>query len=308
VKVDPSGRFLVVSNIKGIGSLGDDTAEAKSVYSEVGTVSFIGLSDLLQKQQLHELTDQVTQNNGWDRLDAHQTQNPGTEHAVVIPHHIGDPSRIKHVFYIIKENRTYDQVLGDIGRGNSDPNLTQFGKTVLPNQHALAHEFPLLDDHYASGIASDEGHQWTDEAYVSSYLEKMEFGGLECGYPYDGGDALAYSPAGFLREDAQKHGRSAAIFGEFASQFDNQNGAYGTYADYPTWQAWYHDAQILSGTLKRRLHTPVGSYQAMSDVPSANAVLIKDYPPFISIDVPDQYRGAIFQRHFVDWVQKGNLV
>jgi YVTN family beta-propeller protein len=306
VKVDPSGHFLVVPNIKGIGSLGDGTAEAKSVYSEVGTVSLISLSGLSQKQLRH-MTDQVIQNNGWDRLDPSQTQNPETNDAVVIPRHIGDPSLIKHVFYIIKENRTYDQVLGDIGRGNSDPNLTQFGTTVTPNQHALAQEFPLLDNYYASGIASDEGHQWTDEAYVSSYLEKMEFGGLERGYPYDGGDALAYSPAGFLWEEAEKYGRSVAIFGEFSDQFDNQNGAYGTYDSYSAWQAWYQDSQILSGSLKGQLHAPLGSYQAMSDVPSDNRVLIKDYPPFISIDIPDQYRAAIFQRHFAGWVTNGSL-
>jgi YVTN family beta-propeller protein len=311
VKMDPTNR-LVVPNIKGIGSLGDGTAEAKSVYSEVGTVSFITKPTL---NELPDLTDQVVRNNGWDRADdgsgarggqADDNRGDGRR-AVAIPQHIGDPSTIKHVFYIIKENRTYDQILGDLGRGNSDPGLTQFGQMVTPNQHALADEFPLLDNYYASGIASDEGHQWTDEAYVSSYLEKMEFGGLERGYPYDGGDALAYSPAGFLWEDALKHGRTAAIFGEFADQFNSASGSYSTYADYPTWQAWYKDAQILSGSMVGTPHTPVGSYQAVSDVPSADAVLVKDYPPFISIDVPDQYRAAIFQRHFAQWVQHGDL-
>jgi hypothetical protein len=135
----------------------------------------------------------------------------------------------------------------------------------------------------------------------------MEYGGLERGYPYDGGDALAYSPAGFLWEEAEKYGRSVAIFGEFSDQFDNQNGAYATYDSYPAWQAWYQDSQILSGTLKGQLHAPLGSYQASSDVPSDNRVLIKDYPPFISIDIPDQYREAIFQLHFADWVKNGKL-
>jgi YVTN family beta-propeller protein len=307
VKVDPSKR-LVVPNIKGIGSLGDGTAEAKSVYSEIGTVSFINEPSL---EGLETLTGQVIRNNGWDRTDG-ESHDRGREsdddhEAVAIPRHIGDPSRIKHVFYILKENRTYDQILGDIGRGNSDRNLTQFGQTVTPNQHALADAFPLFDNYYASGIASDEGHQWTDEAYVSSYLEKMEFGGRERGYPYDGGDALAYSPAGFLWENALKHGRTAAIFGEFASQFNGPNGSYGTYADYPTWQAWYKDSQILLGSPGGTLHAPIGSYQAVSDVPSDEAVLMKDYPPFISIDVPDQYRAAIFLQHFTKWVQNGDL-
>jgi YVTN family beta-propeller protein len=311
VKLDPSKR-LVVPNIKGIGSLGDGTATAKSVYSEIGTVSFINKPTL---NELSDLTERVIRNNGWDRADGgdHDRGRDGDDNrgndrkAVAIPRHIGDPSLIKHVFYIIKENRTYDQILGDAGRGNSNPSLTQFGRTVTPNEHALADEFPLLDNYYASGIASDEGHQWTDEAYVSSYLEKMEFGGRERGYPYNGGDALAYSPTGFLWENALKHGRTAAILGEFANQFNSQNGSYGTYADYPTWQAWYKDSQILLGSQQGTLHTPVGSYTAVSDVPSADAVLIKDYPPFLSIDVPDQYRAAIFQQQFAEWVANGDL-
>jgi YVTN family beta-propeller protein len=311
VKVDPSQR-LVVPNIKGIGSLGDGSAEAKAAYSEVGTVSFITKPN---RDELRDLTDRVVRNNGWDRADSEghdrgkerdDNRDDGRE-TVAIPRRIGDPSRIKHVFYIIKENRTYDQVLGDIGRGNSDPRLTQFGRAVTPNVHALADEFPLLDNYYASGIASDEGHQWTDEAYVSSYLEKMEYGGLERGYPYNGGDALAYSPAGFLWENALKRDRKVAIFGEFANQFNSHNGSYGTYADYPTWQAWYKDSQILAGSVEGTLHAPIGSYQAVSDVPSAQALLIKDYPPFLSIDVPDQYRAAIFQRHFAKWVDNGDL-
>jgi YVTN family beta-propeller protein len=294
VKMDPLGRFLVVPNIKGIGSLGDGTAEAKSAYAQVGTMSFIkNLSNL------PNLTAQVIQNNGWDRLESRPAQGTFGQQ--------GGLSHIQHVFYIIKENRTYDQVLGDSGRGNSDPNLTQYGQTVTPNQHALAQTFPLLDNYYASGIASDEGHQWTDEAYVSSYLEKMEYGGLERGYPYDGGDALAYSPTGFIWENAEKHGRSVAIFGEFSDSYANQNGAYATYDDYPTWQAWYRDAQILTGALQGQLHSPLGAYQAMSDVPSVNQALVKDYPPFISIDIPDQYREAIFQLNFANWVKNGNL-
>lgn len=311
VKLDSSQR-LVVPNIKGIGSLGDGTAEAKHAYSEVGTVSFINKPT---REELRGLTDKVIHNNGWDQLEGegHDRGREGDDNqgdhreAVAIPHHIGDPSKIRHVFYIIKENRTYDQILGDIGRGNSDSSLTQFGQTVTPNEHALADEFPLLDNYYVSGIASDEGHQWTDEAYVSSYLEKMEFGGRERGYPYNGGDALAYSPAGFLWENALKHGRTTAIFGEFANQFNSPNGSYGTYADYPTWQAWYKDAQILAGSLKGTLHAPVGSFQAVSDVPSAQKLLVKDYPPFLSIDVPDQYRAAIFQLHFDQWVKNGDL-
>src|SRR4029077_20247281 len=135
-----------------------------------------------------------------------------------------------------------------------------------------------------------------------SYLEKMEFGGPERGFPFDGGDALAYSPAGFLWENAINHGKTAQIFGEFASQFNGPQGHYGTFSDLPTWQAWYKDAQILAGTAIGKLHASVGSFQAQSDVPSDDALLFKDYPPFISIDIPDQYREEIFRLRFNQYV------
>jgi YVTN family beta-propeller protein len=304
VSVDNLDR-LVVANIKGIGSLGDGSAEAKAAFSQVGTASFISMPD---EKQLDTYTRQVFENNGWDKLTQQKDRQFEDHDLHAIPTAIGEPSLIKHVFFIIKENRTYDQILGDLAnRGNGDPNLVQFGKQITPNEHALAQIFPLFDNFYASGIASDEGHQWTDEAYCSSYLEKMEFGGPERGFPFDGGDALAYSPAGFLWENAINHGKTAQIFGEFASQFNGPQGHYGTFSDLPTWQAWYKDAQILAGTAKGKLHASVGSFQAQSDVPSDDALLFKDYPPFISIDIPDQYREEIFRLRFNQYVTEGNL-
>jgi YVTN family beta-propeller protein len=304
VSIDNCQR-MVVANIKGTGSLGDGSAEAKAAYSQVGTASFIAMPS---EKQLDEYTKQVFVNNAWDKLTDQKDRRLEDRDRRAIPTAIGEPSLIKHVFYIIKENRTYDQILGDLGiRGNGDPNLVQFGKQITPNEHALARIFPLFDNFYVSGIASDEGHQWTDEAYCSSYLEKMEYGGPERGYPYNGGDALAYSPAGFLWENAVNHGRTAQIFGEFSNQFNGPQGSYGTYADLPTWQAWYRDAQILAGQVKGQLHAPLGSYQAQSDVPSDDALLFKDYPPFISIDIPDQYRAEIFKRRFNHYVKEGKL-
>ncbi|MCW8813070.1 MAG: hypothetical protein OQK65_05995 [Chlorobium sp.] len=78
-----------------------------------------------------------------------------------------------HVIYIIKENRTYDQVFGDLPQGNGDSSLVHFGREVTPNHHALAEEFVLMDNYYCSGILSADGHQWTDEAYVTDYIEKF---------------------------------------------------------------------------------------------------------------------------------------
>lgn len=87
--------------------------------------------------------------------------------AVPVPARIGEPSVFKHVVYIIKENRTYDQILGDVAAGDGDPSLCVFGKKVTPNTHKIVDDFLLPDNFYVSGKSSAEGHQWTDMAIVT---------------------------------------------------------------------------------------------------------------------------------------------
>ena len=89
-----------------------------------------------------------------------------------VPERVGEPSVFKHVLYIIKENRTYDQVLGDMPQGNGDPSLCIFGERVTPNQHKICREFVLLDNTYCSGIQSSDGHQWTGTALTTDYMER----------------------------------------------------------------------------------------------------------------------------------------
>lgn len=135
-----------------------------------------------------------------------------------VPERVGEPSVFKHVVYIIKENRTYDQVLGDEARGNGDTNLCIFGERVTPNQHKLAREFVLLDNTYCSGILSADGHQWSTTAIATDYLEKS-FAGFPRSYPDGAGpddlDAIAYSPAGFIWDNVLAHGKKVRVFGEF---------------------------------------------------------------------------------------------
>ncbi len=118
-----------------------------------------------------------------------------------IPERIGEPSLIKHVVYVIKENRTYDQVFGALPQGRGKPELCIFGAEITPNQHKLVKEFVLLDNTYCSGILSADGHQWSTTAFSTDYMEKS-FAGFPRSYPdgmgEDEADALAYSPAGFL--------------------------------------------------------------------------------------------------------------
>ena len=97
---------------------------------------------------------------------------PAPEAGNPIPAKVGDPSPIKHCVYIIKENRTYDQVFGDMPEGNGEPSLCLFPETVTPNHHALAREFVLLDNFYVDGEVSADGHEWTMGAYATDYVER----------------------------------------------------------------------------------------------------------------------------------------
>jgi len=131
-----------------------------------------------------------------------------------VPERIGEPSVFKHVLYIIKENRTYDQVFGDMPQGEGDPDLCIFGEEITPNHHKLAREFVLLDNFYCSGVLSADGHQWTNEAYATDYIEKS-FGGWPRSYPYWGGDAMAYAAGGFIWDNALAHAKTLRVYGEF---------------------------------------------------------------------------------------------
>ena len=101
---------------------------------------------------------------------------------VPVPERHGEPSVFEHVIYVIKENRTYDQVFGDMKEGNGDPTLCIFGEDVTPNHHKLAREFILLDNFYCCGVLSADGHSWVNEAYVTDYLEK-QFGSSRAATP-----------------------------------------------------------------------------------------------------------------------------
>jgi YVTN family beta-propeller protein len=135
-----------------------------------------------------------------------------------IPQKVGDPSPIKYVFYVIKENRTYDQVLGDMKEGNGDPNLVLFGENITPNQHALAREFVLLDNFYVNGEVSADGHNWTMGAYGTDFLEKTwptSYGGRGGSYPGEGSRKIANNKDGFLWDNCKRNGVSYRTYAEF---------------------------------------------------------------------------------------------
>jgi hypothetical protein len=215
-----------------------------------------------------------------------------------IPERIGEPSRIKHVVYVIKENRTYDQVLGDVATGNGDPQLCTFGAAITPNQHAMVRQFVLLDNTYCSGILSADGHQWSTAAFATDYLEKS-FAGWPRSYPdgmgEDEDDALSYSPAGFLWDHAIAAGLTLRNYGEFCGpkvrwREAGKKGEPDFTACYRAWRDGRDDVVFAS--------------EAM--VPPLLPHTAAHYVGW-NMAVPDQYRADVFLAELAQFEAKGEF-
>ncbi|MEO6738543.1 MAG: bifunctional YncE family protein/alkaline phosphatase family protein [Ginsengibacter sp.] len=181
-----------------------------------GTMSII---DAPSQKQLGIYSQQVYRNTPYTKEKELQAQG---EKGNPIPEKVGDPSPIKYVFYIVKENRTYDQVLGDVKEGNGDTSLVLFGENVTPNQHKLVKEFVLLDNFYVDGEVSADGHNWSMGAYATDYLEKnwvTSYGGRGGEYDAEGTRAIANNKSGFIWEHCKKAGVSYRTYGEFADDY-----------------------------------------------------------------------------------------
>ena len=187
-------------------------------------------------------THQVFVNNNWEHLLASTPLRSCAAAAVAIPARLGCPSTIKHVFLIVRENRTYDQDLGDISQGNGDAAYAQFGATITPNGHKLANTYGLFDNFYDEGTLSADGHNWLMQADANDYIEK-EFGAFYRSYPAQGGDALAYQRDGFLWNAAQAAGQTVKSYGEYNNFLTQPTGA--------TWSQYYQDSQIMEGKASR---------------------------------------------------------
>jgi len=216
---DARRRTLAVANIKGLGPGRRNPATGGREFNSHQHFGSLSLVAVPPQKELPALTAKALENLGSRAIaQALLPARPGRA-PVPVPERVGEPSVFKHVIYIIKENRSYDQVLGDMREGNGDPDLCVFGEEVTPNQHALSRRFVLLDNTYCSGILSADGHEWCDSGVVTDYLEKS-FAGFPRSYP-DGlsahdVDALAYAPSGFLWDDALAHGKTLRVYGEFS--------------------------------------------------------------------------------------------
>ncbi|MFF0092876.1 phosphoesterase [Streptomyces canus] len=274
------GKEVVVSNTRGIDARRPTTATGHGTHDTTSSLTRFTLpSDLVIRAQ----TAKVFQQNGW--TPGSVTTAKGTSHAkpVPVPARLGDPSTIKHVFLLVKENRTYDQVLGDLPQGDGDPALTTFGANVTPNQHALAQQFGLYDNFYDIGTNSAEGHNWLMQSDNPEYTESSA-GEYTRSYDTEN-DVLGHQKSGFIWTGAQTAGKSVKDFGEFQSTESKPSGA--------NWQNLYCDTKNMAATGAQTQY-PI---QTGSAIPSLNKVSVQGFPMF-DLDVPDIYKEQIWQQDF----------
>src|SRR5258708_784318 len=201
---------LYVANIEAKGSRVLTPEKSYTVHQELASLSIIPLPST---KELKEYTKKVKEQSLFFRIALTNLAPRKNTTPRPLPERIGEPSVFKHVVYIIKENKTYDQVYGDLPQGRGRADLCIYGDSVTPNQHKLSTDFALLDNYYASGKSSAEGHQWADAAMVSDYIEKSVRAWFRS-YPHRQTDALVYNKNGFIWNNALDHGKKVRIYGE----------------------------------------------------------------------------------------------
>ncbi len=227
LSLSKDGRSLFIGSSKGLGGYSDERGPhspirndgGKAGFGSVkslqkGSLSVVPLRDL--KKKIKDYTRQVVANTPYrDSLLA--AAKPPAVLPTVLPSRVGAGSPIKHVIYIIKENRTYDQVFGDLPQGNGDPRLTLFGRKVTPNQHRLAEDYILFDNLYCDAEVSVDGHSWSNAGYATDFNEKLwppNYGGIS-----KAGTTRATIPSsGYLWDNAARKGLTYRSYGEFAAR------------------------------------------------------------------------------------------
>lgn len=199
-----------------------------------------------------------------------------------VPYRASDPSLIEHVVYIVKEGRTFDEVLGDLGKGNGKAALAVFGRDVTPNHHKLAEQFVVLDNFHAVGATSAEGHQWATQANATPYCAWEGYAGRSV--PHDGSDPLAYSASGFLWDAAVAKRRTVKVFGEYAGSMSgvDQGERDGLV------ERWQQGGNFSSGWT---VAAPLGPL---------NTILATNYPSY-TLAIPDVVRARIFLAQLKRW-------
>ncbi len=298
IAYDAGRDRLAVANIKGVGStrgLRKERADEFNTYQYHGTLSLVPVPRV---EELAALTRRVLDNYRYPLLKEARRPARSNQPPRPIPQRVGEPSVFEHVVYIIKENRTYDQVLGDVPEGNGNPSLCIFGAQVTPNQHKMVRQFVLLDNIYCSGILSADGHQWTDTAFATDYMEKS-FADFPRSYPDgmedDNVDALAYAPSGFIWDNALARGKSLRVYGEFA--ITETAWAVPGQQGRPTWTDYYRD--FVDQTHRINISSRPG---------------IESLRPYLNtqtvgwdMDIPDVFRAAQFIKELHEYERTGKF-
>jgi YVTN family beta-propeller protein len=307
VVVSPDGQFIAVSTLLGVGSgwnspglLSREKREGikpelnirrRYVHADRGTVHVIPVPD---EDALERYSIAVAENNRMTLpnglvADPTTRRKPGASAAPrPVPLRPGDPSLIDHVVYIIKENRSFDQYFGSLGKGNGDPSLDVYQDDVIPNQRKLASEFVLLDNFYANGGNSADGHQWVTQAAETDYTYWPGYNGRS--YPKNGDDPLAFAGSGFLWDQLVTRHKTFADFGEYVGQMDEKNSNV---------RVKYLD-QYKQGD-----HFD-NAFATKAPIARLNQFLIPDYPAY-GLKVPDVVRARIFLRHLKAWENSGTM-
>jgi YVTN family beta-propeller protein len=348
VVLDTVDNTLLVANDKGWGSTGNPNPFAGTVsgapltanstatefgvnalntHQDLGSVSIVPVPSYWA---LWSMTQQVFQNNHWDlseNIFSASGGNPFTK-PVAIPAKIGDPSKIKHVFVIIRENRTYDQILGDVLGGNGDPSLAVFGDSstyaeypvVTPNAHALVQRFPLFDNYYDPSRQSADGHNWITQA-MAPYSDDIQSPDWLRDYPSNGGDALAYQEKGHLWDVAAAAGIYVKNYGEYVEYNtftvpgcipSNIPAGSTTPLPFvasnscePSWTQFYNDTLLYEAGKEPQLqyYNVIGS---VTPLPNLYKVTVQNYPQF-DLGIPDQYRFDVWNQDFQKDVAAGSV-
>jgi YVTN family beta-propeller protein len=288
------GDQVVVTNTRGIDARGPALTFNKGTgttpatgHGTHSTTASLTRFSLPSAKELDKDTKTVFAQNGWGKKDTEEAKGNKAK-AVPVPARLGDPSTIKHVFLLVKENRTYDQVYGDDARGNGDASLAQFGAKVTPNQHALAKQFGLYDNTYDIGTNSAEGHNWLMQGDDPEYTESSA-GEYIRSYDTED-DVLGHQRSGFLWTGVESAGNTARNFGEF-TQFETKPAT-------ATWQQYYCVSKsVENGGDPSALTDPSVRQDTESPIPSLNAITNHDYPKF-DTDIPDSYRYDIWKQDF----------
>ncbi len=287
VLFDETGRRLFVLSGKGLigqanprGPAGvSPTAEGQFTGQMLqGTVSVIDVPDATR---LAAHTARVVELSAY--TDAKKLTPAGAPAASPIPRRVGDPSPIKHVFYVIRENRTYDQVLGDLEQGNGDPTLTIFGEDVTPNAHALARQFVLFDNFYVDAEVSYDGHAFSTGAYATDVVEKL----WPTNYGRRGGVYLSEGGYGDRNPYGNLSAPSDGYIWDFATRANVSVRSYGEFADW-------------AGT------NPDGTRRVEATVPGLKGKVHPTYPPY-DLSIPDARRIDVWLEEFKQFEANGEL-